>query len=270
MRKPAPSAPSSALGRHAHVLVEDLGVVAVPAEAVVRVLHRRDIADDVDPGGVGVHDEHRGALVAAGGGIGDRHDDQEVGDRRVGGEPLAAGDDVLVAVPDRAGLEQRRIRAGRVGLGHGERRLEIAGEQRMEIALLLLRGPREREDLGVARVRRGVAERQRGDGRAAEDLVHQAELHLAEALTPEFRVEMGGPQALGSDLVLHRRQRPHQPVEAELVDQRLQRPDPLPHEVPHPDELALEVRIGGEVPGHGACGSLPGCPNRSSPKLPTA
>ena len=56
-----------------------------------------------DARGVGVDDEHRGALVRPGVGVGDRHHDQEVGDRAVGGEPLVAVDHPVVAVADRPG-----------------------------------------------------------------------------------------------------------------------------------------------------------------------
>ncbi len=77
-------APEDRVGRDADILVEDLGVAAELAELLVGMLHRGDVAQDVDPGGVGRHDEHRGALVSAGVGIGHRHHDQEVGDRGVG------------------------------------------------------------------------------------------------------------------------------------------------------------------------------------------
>ena len=69
------------------------------------------------------HDQHRRALVLVRVGVGDRHHDQEVRHRRVGGEPLAAVDDPLVAVEHRGRLQQRRVRAGGVRLGHRERRL---------------------------------------------------------------------------------------------------------------------------------------------------
>ena len=41
-------------------------------------------------------------------------------------------------------------------------------------------------------------------GRLAEDLVHQAELHLAEAEAAHVRRQVGGPQALALDLLLQR------------------------------------------------------------------
>ena len=42
-------------------------------------------------------------------------------------------------------------------------------------------------------------------GLRAEDLVHEPELDLAEALAAELGVEVGGPQALVADLLLQRR-----------------------------------------------------------------
>ena len=120
----------------------------------------------------------------------------------------------------------------------------------MEPALLLLGRPGEREDLGVARVGRRVAERERGDRRGAEDLVHQPEPHLAHPLAAELRRQMGGPQPARLHLFLQRRERAAQPVEAELAPDSLQRPDLVAHELAHPVELLLEVGIGREVPAH--------------------
>ena len=84
-------------------------------------------------------------------------------------------------------LQLRRVRAGGLGLGHRERRLEVAGQQRVQPALLLLVGPGEREDLAVARVRRLALPNAFGaNARGPEDLVHQPELDLAEALAAEL------------------------------------------------------------------------------------
>ena len=46
IRKPAPRGAEQRVRGHAHVLVDDLGVAAVAAEVLVRVLHRRDVAHD--------------------------------------------------------------------------------------------------------------------------------------------------------------------------------------------------------------------------------
>ena len=74
----------------------------------------------------------------------------------------------------------------------------------MQVALLLFRRAREREDLGVARVGGRVAERERRDRGRAEDLVHEAELELPEALPAELGIEVRGPQPLRPDLLAQR------------------------------------------------------------------
>jgi hypothetical protein len=164
--------PQQRLGAEVHVLVEDLGVVAELPVGLGRVLHRRHVAHDRHAGGVDGHDEHRGALVRARVGVGDRHDDEEVGDRGVRGEPLVAVEDPAVAVALGARAQLGRVRARALGLGHREGGLQVAGQQRVQPALLLLVGAGQGEDLRVARVGRLVAERVGRERRRAEDLVH--------------------------------------------------------------------------------------------------
>src|SRR5437868_1005895 len=113
----------------------------------------------------------------------------------------------------------------------------------MQIALLLLLASGQRQDLRVAGVRRGVAERQRRDRAGAEDLMHQPELDLAESghrrrsrWSAELGIEVSRPQAALADLLGERRDRAFEPVVAELIDQRLQRPDALAHDLAHPVE----------------------------------
>ena len=104
----------------------------------------------------------------------------------------------------------RRVRPGDAGLGHRERRAQLAGEQRVAVVALLLRRAGDRDDLAVAGVRRLVAEHRRRDRRRAEDLVHQRELDLAEALAAELGRQVRGPQPALLDLLL---QRPEDRVE---------------------------------------------------------
>ena len=219
------------------------------AEARLGVLHRRDVAQDVDARRVGRDEEHRGALVRARVGVGDGHHDQEVGDRGVAREPLVTVDDPFVAVTHRARPQQRRVRAG-VRLGHREGRLEVAAEQRLQVALLLLGRPGEREDLAVAGVRRLVAEGVRRERAGAEDLVHQPELHLAEALAAELRIEVRRPQPALLDLLLERRVDAVQlrPGRARRRSARAARSPRA--RIAHPFELLLEFRVGREVPCH--------------------
>ena len=166
------------------------------------------------------------------------------------GEPLVPGDHVVVAVAHGARLQLRRVAAGGLGLGHREGRFEVAGEQRLEPALLLLGRAGQREDLGVARVRRLAAERIGRERRGAQDLVHQPELHLAEPLPPELGIEVRRPQAALPHLLLQRGVDAVEPRLVELSDNRLQRPDLLAHEGAHPVELLLELRFGREIPRH--------------------
>ena len=122
------------VGGHAHVLVDDLGVVAEPAVHDAGVVHRRRRrARSCTPGVVDGHDEHRAALVGVHVGVRHRHHDEDVGDRAVRRVPLASVD-----------APTRRRRAppgsvssfgslpGRVRLGHGEPRAHRPVEQRLE------------------------------------------------------------------------------------------------------------------------------------------
>ena len=108
--------------------------------------------------------------------------------------------------------------------------LQVAGQQRVQPAVLLLGRAGQREDLRVARVGRLVAERDGRERRRAEDLVHQPELDLAEALAAELGVEVRGPQPARLDLLLQRRVDAVEPGLVELAARRLQRPDLLAHE----------------------------------------
>ena len=241
-----------AVAGHAHALVDDLGVPADAPEVLGRMLHRRDVAHDPHARRVGGHDEHRGATVRSRLRVGDRHHDQEVGDRAVRGEPLVAVDHPVVAV--------LRPRASRAASGPSRRcpgsviekaeRSSPASSGSSQL-LLLVRRPGEREDLGVARVGRVVAEHERRVGGAAEDLVHQAELDLAEPLPAQLGRQVRGPQPALLDLLAQRRDRALEPVLAELLEDGLDRPDLGAHEVGHPVQLALELRFGREVPRHG-------------------
>ena len=80
--------------------------------------------------------------------------------------------------------------------------------------------------------------------------MHEPELDLAEALAAELGRQVGGPQAALAYLLLQRRDGAHEAVLAELLEHGLERPDLLAHEVAHPVELRLELRLGREVPRH--------------------
>ena len=90
-------------------------------------------AHDVDPRRVLRDEDHALAPVALGVRVGDPHDDQQLAARRhrTRRPPLAAVDDVLVAVALDPRRDVRRVGGGDLGLGHRERRADLALEQRL-------------------------------------------------------------------------------------------------------------------------------------------
>ena len=190
------------LGRDAHALVEDLGVAAEAAEVLGGVLHRRHVAQDPHARRVGRDDDHRRALVrAVSGSVTAMTMRKSATEAFVENHLWPSMTHSPVALVEHgARLERRRVGAGDAGLGHRERRAQVAGEQRVQPAVLLLLGAGERDELGVAGVRRLVAERARRVRRRAEDLVHEPELDLAEALAAELGRQVRGPQPARADL----------------------------------------------------------------------
>ena len=90
--------------------------------------------------------------------------------------------------------------------------------------------------------------------RAAQDLVEQRQLQLAEALPAQLGPEVGGPQPLAPHLFLQRVDRltalPFQRHELHVREREVERLDLLADELVHPVELLLVLRIGFEVPRH--------------------
>ena len=100
--KPPPSSPSRFDDGHPDVVVDDLAVavLVLPAEHRRRAHHRH-------PGGVDRHQDHRLLLMGGGVGVGAAHHDEDLAARvgRAGRPPLAAVDDVVVAVAQHRGLD---------------------------------------------------------------------------------------------------------------------------------------------------------------------
>ena len=149
--------------------------------------------------------------------------------------------------------EERGVGA-RPRLGHREAGPQLAGQQRLHPLPLLLVGAADGDELRVARVRRLVAEDARRVDAGTEDLVHQAQLHLAEPAAAHLRRQVGRPQALVLDLLLERRGDGDEALpplrRAPEVGEGLEGHDLLADEAAHPVELRLELGLGGEVPGH--------------------
>ena len=126
------------------------------------------------------HQDHRLLLVAGRGRIGLAHEDQDLAARIAGAgdPPLAAVDDVVVAVADDARLDVGRVRRGDVGLGHREARADLAGEQRLEPSPALLRRAVADQHFHVAGVGRRAVEDLGGERRPAHDLAERRVLAL--------------------------------------------------------------------------------------------
>ncbi len=235
-----------------HLPVDDLGMATEPAVVLDRILHGGYVTDDVDPRGVGGNDDHRAPLVGVDVGVGHRHHDEEVGHRAVGGEPLVAVDDPLVTVPHRAGGDHGGV-GPRTRLGHGEPAAEAAVEQGQQPPLPLLLAARgfdpDGQQLGVSRVGGVVAEGHRPVGGLAQDLVHQAQLDLAESTTAELGRKVRSPQAPALDLLLEGSDGLEHGVVAQ--PQCLERVELVPYHLAHPGQLLLELGLSGKVPCHG-------------------
>ena len=134
--------------------------------------------------------------------------------------------------------------------GHREGRNDLAGQERFQIAGLLVLGAEHGQDFSVAGIRRGGAEYGRRPIGAAEDLVHQGQLDLAIARSTKFRSKMAGPQALGLHLGLERLQNLAVLGVLDVIgravtrEQKIQRLAFLAHEGLDPVQLFLEFRIG--------------------------
>ncbi len=162
------------------------------------------------------HEDHALAPVTLGVGIRDAHDDQQLAARghRAGRPPLAAVDDVVVAVALDPRGDVRGVRGRHLGLGHGERRAHPALEHRAQPPLLLLGRPEQGQELHVAGVRRRAVDRLGRDPRvAARDLRQRRVLQVRQAGAVlvgarEEEVPESPPTRLGLELLHDRRRRP--------------------------------------------------------------
>ncbi len=230
-------------GGHPHVVVVDEGVHAL---ALV-LAHQSNVTDELDPLGVGRHQEHRHAVVDVGLGVSQRHDDQEGRRAGVGREVLPAVDDPFFAVLGGGGLKEGRVRTP-LGLGHRIAREDLPGEQRHQVPLLLFLGAVVGDNFRIAGVGGLGPKDLRAPGRTAEDLVHQGELHLAVALAAELGTEVTGPQSSlahlglqgvddGTQIVIDR-------MECLMAEGQVERFDFFAYESVHPIELFLERGVG--------------------------
>lgn len=147
-----------------------------------------NIANDFHAGRIDRDDEHAHLFVSLRIGIGHYHHDQEIGPFAIGQKPFLAIDPPVIAVHLCRGHEIDRIRTA-LRLGHRKGRADFVFEQRFKIPLFLFRCSVMRDYFRISRVRCLAAEYDRGKGRAAQNLVHQAQLDLSA----QFGAKMASP-----------------------------------------------------------------------------
>ena len=187
--------------RHAHVGEADVHV-AVGCVVAAEHFHR---ADDLDPGGVDRHEDLALLLVGVGVRAGAHHRDHDLAARIAGARDveLLAVDHPFVAVEHGRGLDLLGVAAHDAGLGHRVGRADLAAQQRLEPALLLLRGAHPLEHLHVAGVGRRAVEALAGQTVLAEFDGDVGVVEVAQALAGVGVGQEEVPQALGTGLGLH-------------------------------------------------------------------
>ena len=245
---------------------------ADPAVLLVVVIATAELAEDAYAGSVRRDDEHRHALVGAGVGVGDRHEEDQLGLLGARREELVAVDDPLVAVADRLTAEPGRVGAA-VRLGHRVDHRDLALEQRIEPPLLLLVRAEHGEHVGLtaARCPRAGREDVGCPVRAADHLVEEGQVDLAEALPSLLGRQVGGVELLVlhllAPLLEELGDRALRPTDVDdVVEQGLDRLDLLGHEAIGPIEPRLHVRVGTKIPRHR---HIPPRSPLSTPMLPS-
>ena len=185
-------------------------------------------------------------------GVGDGHHDEEGRQSGVGGEPFLARQHPVFAFAHCLGLHHQRVGAA-VGLGHGEARHELVGQQGGQEALLLVWRAVVGQNLGVARVGCLATKDHRTEARAPQDLVHQGELHLPVTRTAQFGAQVTGPQVTLAYLLLQGAYQAHEVGVLHVVGAAqhvVQRLHFVAHELVDPVQFDLEGVVGFKVPTH--------------------
>ena len=245
----APPAEHGRVG-HPQVLDEDLGVAG-------GAVHGLDLAHLGPTVGRDVDEERRVArLRQVGIVLGAGQEDGELGAVGVGDEPLVAVDHPLVAVLVGVRADQRGVRPGHLGLGHGEAAHRPALAQRPEVALLLLVGGPVEQRVHVALVGRHAVEHERPEGRLGRLGLHHRQLDVPEAHAAPLGGHVRQPQPHLPGLVAHGEERldvVHPGLDpVEPADLLLAGPDHVVDELTDPQADGLELRGEGEVDAHGA------------------
>ena len=202
------------------------------APAAALVPHHGHAPHELVARRIGRDEDHRRTPVRLCIGIGDDHDDAEAGTVCTRREPLVRVDHPLVPVPHRSALEERRVGAGHLGLGHPEERARVARHERLEKPLLLLGRAVEVQNLAVAGVRRLTAEDQLRDEAAPDLLVQVRVLDEPAARAARLRRQVRRPQSRLPRLLLELADERIRPLVLQ-EEHRLVRIDVLLHERAH-------------------------------------
>ena len=158
-----------------------------------RFIQRIEYALDADAGRVHRCQEHGRATLA-----GACHHDAELRADRAGDQPLAAVDHPLVADAACRGREHVGVGArAAIGLGHQERRADLARGQRLEEALLLFVRGDLVQQVHVALVGRHAVHGHRAEQRVARGAQHRRGLAMIEAVAAPFLGHLRREQARG-------------------------------------------------------------------------
>ena len=169
--------------RHTHVVVTNLGM-ACPTFA--RLTHDRNISNELITRRIKRNDDLACLTMSFRFGVGHGHDDGEGRTVRSRREPLVSVDDVGISIPHGCRFHDRRIRAGRIGLGHGKATSNLSCCERAKIFVFLLGRSVLGENLHVSRIRSLTVEDEMGEGTTAEFFADERELHKAESHAAEL------------------------------------------------------------------------------------
>ncbi len=234
---------------HAQILDDDLGVAGGS-------VHRLDLAHVVPALGGEIDEERRvgAARARRDVGLGPGDQDGELGPARVGDEPLVAVDDPLVPVLLGPGLNEGRIGARHLGLGHGEAGHGGALAQAAQVVVLLRVGAPVQQRVHVALVGGHAVEDPWPEARLAGFGLHHGQLHVPEPHAAPLHRHVGQPQADALGLLAQLQDRDEVLVTSGDLALVVEPLDPRHHRVldegAHPGTDLLVLGGKGEVDGH--------------------
>ena len=258
---PLPAAAEHVRSGHAQLLDPDLGVAGA-------AVHRLDLAYPVPARRGDVDDEAGiGGLRHVGPVLGARDQDREARAARIRDEPLVTVDHPVVAVLDRAGLDEGRIRAGDLRFGHREATHRDAVAQRSQVLLLLGVGRPVEQGVHVALVGRLAVEHPRAVVGLGGFGLHHRQVDVAESHAAPLARHVGQPETGGLRLGAHVDQDLQVLAAFDVVavaDLRLAGLDHGLDELADPEPEVLQFGTQREIDGHARVASFGGGAGRGA------